>query len=70
MDPATVEFYVDGDFAAMTDSVPYAFTFNSRHVADGEHLIEARAEDASGNVVKTTHRLVYVDNGGMVKGSG
>lgn len=65
--PALVEFYVDGGFAGVTNSDPWDLDWNSRTVADGEHLIEARIQDSAGKLLGVVDKLVYVDNAGAFK---
>jgi hypothetical protein len=45
------------------------FDWNSRAVGDGEHLIEARAQDSSGRLLDELRTLVYVSNASTVKKS-
>jgi hypothetical protein len=60
--PSYVSLYVDGDFAGMTNSAPYSFDWDSTTVGDGEHLIEAKAVDSSGDTISSLRKLVWVDN--------
>jgi hypothetical protein len=68
--PSLVEYYIDGNFAAVTSSEPYVFDWDSRAVSNGEHLIEARAQDSSGNLLDISRTLVYVSNAPTAKKSG
>jgi hypothetical protein len=61
--PSYVSLYVDGDFAGMTNNPPYTFDWDTTTIQDGEHLVEARAVDADGNIVSSLRELVWVDNG-------
>lgn len=63
-DPQTkyVAFYVDGFFAGLTNSAPYSFLWNTKEFADGEYMMEARAEDANNAVLSVTRTKVWVDN--------
>jgi hypothetical protein len=60
--PAIVTYYIDGSFAGIVNSAPYVFEWNSRSVKNGEHVIEARAQDSSGNLLQVSDTLVYVRN--------
>jgi hypothetical protein len=66
--PSYISLYVDGDFAGMTNSAPYSFDWESATVADGEHVIDAKAIDASGEVVASLRELIWVDNAHHIKG--
>ena len=63
-DPRTayVAFYRDGQFAGVTNSVPYTFHWDTREVADGEYVIEAQAQDADNRLLSTTRTKIWVDN--------
>ena len=65
--PDYVALYVDGDFAGMTNSEPYRFDWDTTTVPDGEHLIEARAMDATGNILNSLRELIWVDNSHSLK---
>ena len=57
-----VELFVDGSLHATDSLGPYQFTWDSNTVADGDHRLEARAFDASGNEGTSTSVSVAVDN--------
>ena len=59
---ARVDFLVD-DVLLFGDSVsPFEATFDTTTVADGDHVITARAEDTAGNVATSAGLNVVVDN--------
>ncbi len=45
-----VELYVDGALVGTDSSVPYSFTINTGKFAAGQHTLQAKAYDPSGNV--------------------
>lgn len=57
-----VAFLVDGDLKTITNQRPFNFVWNTEDSPDGEYVIEARAEDAAGNLVSTTRTRIWVDN--------
>lgn len=59
---AFVSFRRDGQFAGITNSVPYTFHWNTRTVPDGEYVIEAEAQDANNQTLSTTRTKIWVDN--------
>ncbi len=59
---AFVSFRRDGQFAGITNSVPYTFRWDTREVPDGEYVIEAEAEDANSRTLSTTRTKIWVDN--------
>jgi hypothetical protein len=44
-----VDFYVDGNFQETDSLYPYTFLFNPSNFSSGQHVITAKAYDASGN---------------------
>lgn len=56
-----VEFYVDGSLVATSLKSPYTFTGDSTAVINGNHTIEAKAYDATGNT-STSKVTVKVAN--------
>ncbi len=59
---AFIAFYRDGEFAGITNSVPYTFRWDTREVPDGEYVIEAEAQDAGNRLLSTTRTKIFVDN--------
>jgi len=57
-----VAFSVDGQFAGVTNAVPYTFRWDTDKVPDGEYVIEAEAEDGDNRTLSTTDTKVFVDN--------
>jgi endonuclease/exonuclease/phosphatase family metal-dependent hydrolase len=59
---ARVQLYVDGVLAAVSRSTPYTFTWDTAHVPNGLHTIEAVAVDGAGNAATSGPRSVHVKN--------
>lgn len=59
---AFIAFYRDGEFAGITNSVPYTFRWDTRELPDGEYVIEAEAQDAGNQTLSTTRTKIFVDN--------
>jgi chitodextrinase len=59
---AKVEFYVDSALANTDSSAPYTFQWNTTTVANGQHLLTAKAYDAAGNFSNSSY-YVTVANG-------
>jgi glucose/arabinose dehydrogenase/PKD repeat protein len=60
---AGVQFLLDGFVAGGEDvAAPYAFTWDTRAVANGAHTLEARARDAAGNTRTSAAVTVNVVN--------
>lgn len=59
---AKVEFYVDSTLVNTTSSAPYTFQWNTTTVANGQHLLTAKAYDAAGNFSNSSY-YVTVQNG-------
>jgi fibronectin type 3 domain-containing protein len=60
---AGVQFLLDGNNLSGEDtSSPYAITWDTTVVANGTHMLSARARDAAGNVTTTTNTNVTVNN--------
>ena len=57
-----VTFSVDGVLKSLTNQRPYLFTWDTADGPDGEYVVEARAADATGNVISVTRTRVWVDN--------
>jgi hypothetical protein len=62
MRPAVVEYDIDGNYAAAVNTPPFVYVWNTRGSCDGEHLIDAKAEDASGMTIAESKTLVVVNN--------
>jgi hypothetical protein len=58
------ELYVDGEMVAEAAEAPFALTWDSATVADGERLMKVVAYDAAGNQAETEEVPVFVVNGG------
>lgn len=58
-----VEMFVDNTLHGTDTSSPYSFTWDTRKISSGTHVISWRAHDAVGNVASATIS-VGVDNGG------
>jgi ELWxxDGT repeat protein len=59
---ARVEFYVDGTLLDTDATAPYELSWNSASIADGAHLLMAKAYDLAGNSSSSTEVTVTVDN--------
>lgn len=59
---ALVAFYLDGKQAKITNIPGYTWTWDTRGVANGEHLIEIRGLDSNSVIVTTVVTKVIVDN--------
>ena len=57
-----VDLYLDGALFASDTTAPFAFSWDSTTVADGNHSIEARAIDAAGNSATSAAVNVTVNN--------
>ena len=51
---AYVEIYLDGNLLARDSSAPYSVNWNTRKAARGNHVLRARAVDASGRAVENS----------------
>ncbi|WP_158501761.1 Ig-like domain-containing protein [Vitiosangium sp. GDMCC 1.1324] len=65
---ARVDYYVDGMLVGSSDTEPYAFTWNSARVANGTHVLSARALDAADNVGDSAPVDFLVNNRGRLPG--
>ena len=62
-DPITaVSFAVDNDIVADRTIAPFTYEWDTHHVPDGEHLVEVRALNRSGNTITRVRTLVVVHN--------
>ena len=57
-----VEFYLNGILQTTAGSAPYAFTWNTRAIANGSYTLSALAYDAAGNVGQSASVAVNVFN--------
>ncbi|MCB9708810.1 MAG: hypothetical protein H6714_08500 [Myxococcales bacterium] len=58
-----VEVLIDGTVVASRSASPYTFTWDTTSWPDGNHTIQARAQDAAGNTALSGSRNVVVSNG-------
>ncbi len=62
---AGVQFLLDGSpLGAEDTSAPYSLAWDSTTVANGSHMLAARARDGAGNTATSTAATVTVANGG------
>ncbi len=60
---AFISFRRDGQFAGVTNSVPYTFRWDTRTVPDGEYVIEASAQDINNQTLSPpVPTKIWVDN--------
>jgi sulfur relay (sulfurtransferase) DsrF/TusC family protein len=57
-----VEFYVDGVLKRTDTSSPYSYGWRTTSLANGSHIIYAKAYDAAGNVTQSATVSVTVSN--------
>ncbi len=57
-----VEFYVDGALKGTDTASPWSYAFNSTGVANGSHVLTAKAYDAAGNSTTSTAVNFSVNN--------
>jgi len=57
-----VDYYVDGLIKGSATAAPYAFSFNSIPMANGNHALVAKAYDAAGNVGTSATVIFAVNN--------
>lgn len=57
-----VELMVDGVTQAVDRSSPYAFTWDTRSVANGPHVLRAAATDVTGHRIESLAHTVSVEN--------
>jgi hypothetical protein len=60
--PSAVTFAVDGQVMSIMNRPPYMMRYDTRPWEKGEHLIEVKALDKSGAVLRQSKTLVVVDN--------
>jgi hypothetical protein len=67
---AKVQFKLDGQsLGAPVTAPPFAASWDTRTVSQGQHTISAEAYDAAGNLGTTAGTLVTVDNSGPAPGA-
>lgn len=59
-----VEFYDNGLLMSATNVAPYSHTWNSTTVANGTHILSARAYDTTGNIGQSASVTTSVANNG------
>jgi hypothetical protein len=62
-----VDFLVDGQTVGTASSAPYAYSWNSRSVADGSHTITARAVDGAGNATTSSGVSITTTNTNLLQ---
>jgi peptidoglycan/xylan/chitin deacetylase (PgdA/CDA1 family) len=65
-----VDFLVDGNIVGSDSIAPYAITWDSAAVADGQHSITARAVDSAGNQTTSSPTSVIVTNVNLLQNPG
>lgn len=60
---AYIRLTVDGTIKALKNFAPFVITWDTTRLPDGEYYIEIEALDASGAVLASTPRRVFVQNG-------
>ena len=61
-------FYVDGRFRGVSDTSAHTFSLNVENMPEGEHVVELRGLDASGQIVKRVRREFFVQKTGAASG--
>ena len=56
-----VEFYIDSLLKVSDFSYPYAYTFNTTNLTNGQHTLQAKAYDAAENTVSNTITMVIAN---------
>lgn len=59
-----VSFFVDGDHKDITNTPPYAYTWDTQKESNGWHTVEAWAVDPDSNTYKSKQVRVFVNNPG------
>lgn len=57
-----VTYMADGDLVAAQNTPPYSYAWDTRKVADGEHIVEIRAFNKAGRMLTRVRALVVVQN--------
>jgi hypothetical protein len=68
-DPKTVyiAYYADGVLKAITNTLPYAMTWDTTDSPDGEYVVEAQLKDATDNTIAIERTRIWVDNAGALR---
>ncbi len=61
---SNVEFYIDGVLKGSDSTAPYSMTLNSTSLANGSHVLTAKAYDAAGNSTLSSGQSFSVSNTG------
>jgi len=67
---SNVTFLVDGVAVGSSSVAPYSIIWNSQSVLNGSHAVQARAQDAAGNLNTSGSAAVTVQNPGLTLLSG
>lgn len=59
-----VSFFIDGDHKDITNTPPYAYTWDTQKESNGWHTVEAWAVDPDSNTYKSKQVRVFVNNPG------
>lgn len=59
---ALVTFFVDGKVTKISTSTPHQYDWNTALYPDGDHVVDIRASDAGGNIIKTSTLKLKVRN--------
>jgi hypothetical protein len=60
--PNAVTFTLDGETVSIQNRAPYTMRIDTHRWPNGEHLLEARALNASGGTLTHKKVLIYIDN--------
>ncbi len=63
---AKVEHYIDGNLIGTSTVAPYGISWDSKSVADGNHVLSAKAFDTSGNSATSVNVGVVVKNASVI----
>ena len=55
-------FSLDGQAAALSNTSPFVFNWDTTRVPDGEYALESLAQDGDANPLFSTRTLFFVDN--------
>jgi hypothetical protein len=59
---AKVELYIDGILKGSDLTAPYSFTWDTKTVSNGNHILFSKAYDAAGNSTQSTSVTVSINN--------